>query len=228
MSAFATRVRAWERFAPLSGVLTVVLWVVGVLVLEGAAGQPDEGATGEQIASYFEENRTPLLIGAFLFMLGSAFFVWFLGVLRNWLHAAEGGLGRLPVTVFGLGVLLAAMIIAFTAPQASGALAAEDDRPLSGAAAEALWFASDGFFVAAIAALSVFFLATTVALFRAGALPGWLAWVTLALGIVALVAPIGWAVLLFGLPLWVLLTSVLLFVRSRRIPPAAAPGAYVT
>jgi hypothetical protein len=217
----AERLRAWERFAPLAGVVTVVLWVTGILVREGGAGQPADRATGEQLAAYFEDNRTALLIGAFVFMLGCAFFVWFLGALRTWIHEAEGGLGRLPATVFGLGVLLAAMMIAFLAPQASGALAAEDERPLSGTAAEALWFAGDGFFVGAIAALAVFFLATAVALFRTGALPAWLAWATVVLGIAAMVAPIGWAVLLLGLPVWVLVTSVLLFMRGGR---AAPPG----
>lgn len=228
MTMMATRLRAWERFAPLAGMLTVVLWVAGVLVLEGGAGQPNDRATGAQLASYFEENRTALLIGVFVFMLGCAFFIWFLGVLRNWIHEAEGGLGRLPATVFGLGVLLAAMMIAFVAPQASGALAAEDERPLSGTAAEALWYTGDGFFVGAVAALAVFFLATALALLRTGALPTWLAWATVVLGVAALIAPIGWAVLLFALPVWVLVTSVLLFMRAGRAAPAGAPRAPVT
>jgi hypothetical protein len=228
MSAMAMRLRAWERFAPLSGLLAVALWVIGVVVLETGAGRPDDQATGEQLASYFEDNRTAILTGAFLFMLGCAFFVWFLGALRNRIHEAEGGLGRLPATVFGLGVLLASMMIGFTAPQASGALAAEDERPLSGTAAEALWYAGDGFFVGAIAALAVFFLATAVALLRTGVVPTWLAWATALLAIAALIAPVGWAVLLFGLPLWVLVTSAVIFMRSARAAPDAASPAPVT
>jgi uncharacterized protein (DUF58 family) len=50
-------------------------------------------------------------------------------------------------------------------------------------------------------------------------LPAWLAWITVLLGVLMLIPPIGWAGLLFFFPLWVVLVSVLLVQRAAR--PAA-------
>jgi hypothetical protein len=229
MSAVPDRLGRWERYAPLTGVLAVALWLIGVLTLELGAGRPDENANAEAIASYFEENAGTILGGSFLFMVGCGFFVWFLGSLRARTQAAEDRFGWLAGSVIGTGVLLAAMATAALAPQAAAALSADDsDRTLSPGVAETLWEAGDGFFVAAIAALAVFFLVTAVAILVTRALPGWLGWVTLVLSIGAFVAPVGWAVLLFGLPAWTLLTAIVMWMGAGRAPerdramPAAA------
>ena len=60
---------------------------------------------------------------------------------------------------------------------------------------------------------------TAIAILRLRVLPVWWAWVSLLVALVLLIPPIGWAALIFGLPIWVLVTSLLLYLRPRRGPP---------
>jgi hypothetical protein len=219
--------RRWERYAPLSGILAVILWVISVFVIE-SADAPDEDAGGQEIAAYFESDGSKLLAGSFIFMVGTAVFIWFLGSLRARLFWAEGGAGRVTAIVFGSGLVVAAMSMGLMAPQAAGGLMADEtDAPIDPGAAQAFDALGDGFFIAAEATVFVFFLAIAVAALRTRVLPVWLGWASLVLGILALVPWIGWAVYIWGLPLWVLVVSIWLYVRPvgpiRTESPTALP-----
>jgi hypothetical protein len=219
--------RRWERYAPLAGIVAVILWVISIIVIE-SADSPGEDAGGEEIARYFESDGGTILAASFIFMVGTAVFIWFLGSLRARLFWAEGGAGRVTAIVFGSGLVVAAMSMGLMAPQAAGGLMAEEtDAPIDPGAAQAFEALGDGFFVAAEATVFVFFLAVAVAAFRTRALPVWLGWASLVLGIVALVPWIGWAVYIWGLPLWVLVVSIWLYIRpaapARTEPAATLP-----
>ena len=54
--------------------------------------------------------------------------------------------------------------------------------------------------------------------------PRWLAWVSLLLALWLVIGPIGWLALLFGLPLWTLLVSVLLLRRDDSEDTPAEPA----
>jgi type IV secretory pathway TrbD component len=58
---------------------------------------------------------------------------------------------------------------------------------------------------------------------RTGSLPRWLAWVSLVVALALIILPIGWAALLFGFPLWVLVVSFLLWSASADTAEASAP-----
>ncbi|HEV2951950.1 MAG TPA: hypothetical protein VGZ51_07595 [Actinomycetota bacterium] len=205
--------RRWERYAPLAGVLAVILWVISILVIE-SADAPGDDAGAQEIAAYFESEGGKLLAGAFIFMVGTAVFIWFLGSLRARLFWAEGGAGRITSIVFGSGLVVAAMSMGLMAPQAAAGLMTEEtDAAIDPGAAQALEALGDGFFVAGEATVFVFFLAITIAALRTRALPAWLGWASLVLALAAVVPWIGWAVFIFGLPLWVLVTSIWLFMR---------------
>ena len=215
--------RRWERLAPLTGVLAVVLWVLGAMMMFKDDPGTDSPA---QIASHFAEHDVRLLVGAFIFMVGAAAFLWFVGTLRVALARGEEGLGRVAGIAFAGGVATAAMIFAVAAPIAAGAQQAEnEDRAPSPEAADALWHLSTGFFIAAEVAAIVLVVATALAILRTGALPRWLAWVSLVLGLWLIAAPVGWLGLLFGFPLWTLLVSVLLFMRAGNADTTPARGA---
>ncbi len=226
MSTLRDRLGAWERFAPLTGVLAVVLWVVGVGIIEGGTDLPDEDAGPQAFAAYYDEEGGAVLAGAFVFMLGSAFFLWFLASLRARIQWAEGGVGRIASIVFAAGIATAAMSLAFMAPEAAAAFASEEiEGGLDPAAAQALGTLGDGFFIAAEAATAVFFLAAAVAGLRTRAFPVGLAWAGLVLGVAALVPWIGWAAFIWGLPLWVLIASVWMFMRpGGRAPAETTPA----
>jgi hypothetical protein len=222
MSTVPDRLRAWERFAPLAGVVAFVLWVIAVILIE-SADAPGEDAGAQEYATYFEEDSGTIIAGSFLFMLGAAVFLWFLGSLRARIHWAEGGVGRLASIVFASGIVIAVMVIGLAAPQAAGAITADEtDAGIEPAAAQVFEELGDGFFVGGEAAAVVFFLAAAVAALRTRTLPVWLAWASLVLAVAALLPWIGWAVFIWGLPLWVLIVSVWMFLRPSA--PAHAEG----
>jgi hypothetical protein len=209
-------VRRWERFAPLTGVVAVVFWVIGVLINEVAGDSPDDDAPAEEFAAYFEDETGSIYGGFFFFGLGTLFFLWFLGSLRAALARAEGGVARLASLAFAAGVGTAIFIFGFVAPELAGAIAADNsDRDLSPQTAEALFHIGVGFFAAAEFIAVVLLVATAVLILRTRIFPVWLAWANIVLAIGLLIFPIGWAVLIFGLPLWVLVVSWLLFQRGE-------------
>jgi hypothetical protein len=206
--------RRGARFAPLTGVVAVILWVIGIAIAEGGAETPDEDAGVQEFARYFNDDSGPILAGAFIFMIGSAVLLWFLGSLRARIAGLEGGVGRVASIVFAAGVVTVAMSLGFNAPEAAAAFAAEQiEGGIDPSAAQALWILGDGFFIAAEVAVAIFFLAAWIAGLRTRAVPVWLAWASLVLGVAAFFPWVGWAVLIWGFPLWVLVASVWMFVR---------------
>jgi hypothetical protein len=100
-------------------------------------------------------------------------------------------------------------------PDVAAAFATDElERELEPGAAEGLWNLGDGFFFGAEMLLVGFFLFAGLAAVLAKAWPSWLGWVSLALAVIALIPPIGWAVVVFGFPLWILLVSALRWRRA--------------
>lgn len=207
-----------RRITPIAGVLSVVLFVIGVFVLE-SGNTPGDEATGVEVATYFSENLERLAIGALLWGVGVIALIWFLDGLRTLISPASGQGARLTYA-FGYGAAL--FILASVTPDVAGALASDNlDRPLDPGAAEAFDSMGDAFFLAAEIMLVGFFSAVGLASLRDRALPAWLGWISLTLAVVALILPVGWAVVVFGFPLWILLVSVLLWMRREPSPAIA-------
>ena len=213
-----TRARSvtWERYDPFTGVLAVALWVIGIIVLETAVEMKDPATL---LDSYRNEEGS-ILLGGFLWVLGTFLFFWFLGSLRAHLAAAEGGVQRLTALAFGGGV--AAAVFGFALPGPDMAAAIADDADLSSAAAEAIRVVADTFFLGAEMSAAVLLAAIGVHALRTGSLPRWLAWVSLVIALALIILPIGWAALLFAFPLWVLVVSYLLWSTSRDTTAAGA------
>ena len=127
--------RGWERHAPLTGVVAVVLWVIGAILLQ-SGGRADQEAAASEHLTFYAENEGKILVGAFLFGLGTLFFIWFLGSLRDRLYRGEGGTGRVSAIAWGGGLITAAMLLANLAPDIAAALT--DDEVFAPAAAQAL------------------------------------------------------------------------------------------
>lgn len=203
-----------ERFAPLMGVLAVVLWIIAVIVME-SGDSPADNAPGAEIAAWMDTSSSRILLGATFLGIGSAAFIWFLGSLAE--HFRADGEGRLATVVVACGAAAATMFTCLSAPSAAGALAFDNlDRSLSPQAAETLMVLSDGFFVIAEFIAVGFVGAAAVALIRGKGSPSWFGWLTALLAIVLMVGPIGWAGLIFGIPLWTLGASIWLFIRGGR------------
>jgi hypothetical protein len=214
------RMSSWERFAPLAAIGTVILWAIAIFVVE-SGNTPDEGSAAEAVA-YFENDRTTIYLGSMALMAGSLLLIWFAATLREAVVARSPESTRLGSVVFGGGLAVGIMTMALPTAQIGGAFAAED-ATLEPAAAQALWFASDGFFIASMYAAALFVIATAVGILRTGLFPAWLGWVSIVLGIWLLISPIGWIALIFVFPLWLILVSVLLW-RSTTAPSTTAPA----
>jgi len=210
-------VSKWERWAPLAGVLAVPFWVAGVIFMSTKA----KGSEGPEILASYQQHSDGILVGALLWSIGVLFFIWFLGSLRSHLLAAEGGDGRLATLAYGGGLVAAAIAMLIPAADEVGALN-KDHIDASGASV--LHHFSDAFFIATEYTLPILFFATAIVALRHAALPKWLAWVTVLIGIVVLIGPIGWAGLIFATPIWTLIVSILLWRRAEQPRTAGEPA----
>jgi hypothetical protein len=153
-----------------------------------------------------------------LWGIGTIALVWFLDGLRSHLARASDQLGRLAF-FFGFGVAL--LMLASFVPDVAGAFASDElDGELEPGAAQAIGSLGDGFFFGAEVMLAGMFFFVGLAAVRARALPVWFGWFSLLLAVVALIPPIGWAVVIWGFPLWVLIAAVVLW----RGPAASTAG----
>lgn len=213
----------WDRRALLAGVFAPILWFVGVFLSESGGGRPDFTATPDEILSYMENNTAKTLFSALIFLFGGLLFMWFLGAFRSKAREAEGGAGRLTATAFGTGFAFIVSIMATWAPVISMGIYLEDDGgDLAPEAAQALWLAGDGFFVLAEIGLAGFMFATSLLILRGLGLPKWMAWLGFLMAIVLLIAPVGWAVMIFIFPFWLVLASILLY--QEPAAPTTAVG----
>jgi hypothetical protein len=206
-----------ERFGLLAGAVAAVLWLVGVLLLEGA-GNPSGPSGGAEIVQFFIDNRTMILVAATLHGLGGFLFLWFVAALRPVLDAAGSPSWLTTATVIG-GTAGGAMMLAMMGGQSGGATT--DAELLTADTAIVFWRLAHGFFVAAEIALALFLGALSVLALRRLVFPRWLGWFGLAVTILLLIPPIGWAALLFLLPIWLIIASVVLWRRDRERPVAS-------
>jgi hypothetical protein len=209
-----------ERFALLGGGIAAVLWVVSLFVLEGA-GNPADPSGGGEIAEFYRDNRTPILIATTLHVLGGFLFLWFVAALRPVLDTGGSPSWLRTAMVVG-GTAGGAMMLAMTGGQSTGATT--DSELLTADTAIVFWRLAHGFFVAAEIALAVFLGALSILALRRLVLPRWLGWFGLAITVLLLIPPIGWAALLFLLPLWLIAASVVLWRRPAVAGELPAPA----
>jgi uncharacterized membrane protein YhaH (DUF805 family) len=196
-------------WVPLTGVLFVVVAIVGSIVSGEPPGADDPAA---EIVSHYEENKDSIQIGAMIYIWAAALFVFFAGYMRRLLDDHAGGRSMLPaIALIGSAIFATGAAIDATAP---------DVEPTAVQALQALW---DNDFMPFALGVSLFFLGIGLAVVRYGGLPKWLGWVAVALGAIAL-TPVGFVALMAG-GLWTIGVGVLLALRGRRAGRAGAPPA---
>ncbi len=214
-----------QRWAPLSGLVFLVLMVVGFSV---AGSAPDPDASNAKIASFLAKDSSYHKAVASYFVLLAAVvaLVWFFSVLRSRISDVEGTPGRLGALALAAGVASAAFLFIGISLFIVPAIAAHDAHKyaldpgiyrLTNDLGYMIWVAS-----AVIGALVVW--ATSAAALKAGLLPRWYGWLSLVIGIVCLFGFFFFPILLYGL--WIGVTGIVLTVRSTPAPtpPAAAPA----
>ena len=210
-----------ERWAPISGLVFVVLMVVGSMLVGDV---PSPNAPQHEIAGYLTDSarQTHNIIGAYLWTVGALAFLLFLMRLRNDLRRADGGTGFLSNLAFGAGAAFAAVWMVSAATFASVAYAVR----LRGAPV------SDGDLVRVLPPMGrlllllgggfagiLVLLAASVVILQTGVFGRWLGW----LGIVAVI------VLLFDVvyrdisPFWVWVGIASIVMLTRRGQTARTP-----
>lgn len=213
----------FERVAALGGFLTVILWVAGVVLAVGLSHQPAADATDAQVLAWVKAHSNIVTGGAWIYMIGCACFPWFAGGLRSRLASAEGGTAPVTTVAFVAAVATGVVAMGLAAPDMAAAIGAGD---ITAGAAGALHQMSTVFFVMVELGAATMVAGFGVAALRSRALPKWWAIVSLLLGVLLVVGPIGWLGVMFGMPLWTLLSAVVLLLHpSRAAAPAPAPAA---
>lgn len=220
--------RPGSALLAIGGALSGVGFVALVL-LAPEPRSPGELAAAESTARFYAVNAqafiTSLLISGFAYLL----FVVFQASLAVHLRRSDGA-GRLPAAVaMAAALLIATFQLIGTALWAAPALATPGRNPGQLADLALLGSASQEVLVVTATFWRVLLLAAVAfAVLRHGALYRWLGWLTAALAVASLVAPLAWAVMeknelisVLGFAShiafypWVLMASVALALRLR-------------
>lgn len=220
-----------HQIATASGIVFFVLAVVAFLITPG----PDSGST-DDVMTYFVDDADTVQWGALLFGLAGGFLLWFGGTIAAAVRAAENDpAGRLPaIAVAGIASSVALYLLGMGAWTALARTAEEEG------ATRSLYDLGELAFSMSTFTAAVFIWALSTGIMRTRLLPDWLGWLGTLLTILLIVDG-GYQMLrdssgleafgtitFFGFLLWVLLASLLLTMRLRRMaapaPSAATPA----
>lgn len=198
-----------ERLAPLTGVVSVGLIIIGVVVFNNYDFLPP----AEKVADFLNDNPTRVSTGGYIASLAAFFLIWFAGSVRSALIEREGGTGRLSTVAFGGGVAASiALGISFIAIFASGLRASAPGgiTPIGAVTMFDFWGQVMGQLFAIF--MAVFIGATAVVSLRTALFPAWFGWAS-ALVAFGLLTPFAYIVLAFAV-VWLLVVSIWLYIKG--------------
>jgi hypothetical protein len=206
--------RGLARYAPLAGVAFFVLLIVAVII---GGETPDTDDSQRAVLDFWRDNDDAQIWSTLIGAWATLFFVWFAGSLRSALREREDRSSRLSALSFAgaiiaAGGLLASLSISFATADTV------DDVPAS--VTQTLSVLQSDFFFPIAVGYALFLLAAGIVAVRTAALPVWLAWPAIVLGVLC-VTPVGFFALLVGL-VWLLVVSILLY--RREAGPADRPA----
>jgi hypothetical protein len=204
----------WERLAPLTGLVFVV---ITVLVFAIGGSTPSDHDTAQEVQSFYGQHHDKHTALAFILALAIPFLLFFVSTLRHELRRA-GGTGQLANAAFAGGVLAAAGfgILAFV----HYALADSAASANTIATSQALNVLDNSDFIPVAAGMGVLVLGAGWSAVRHGGLPTWLGWVGVVIGVLAFTPAGFFAFLASGI--WVAIASILLTQGRRSASPAPA------
>lgn len=207
------------RFAPLTGVLFAVLTAIGFFAGEET---PDANATPAKVVVFFTAHKSSIETTAVLVAFAFLFVVFWAGALSGFLRNR----GASP-TLGGL-IIAGAVLMAAGAALFSGIeyVLAHELQHFGPQTAQTLNVLNNSLFLPLVIGGCIYGVASGLAILGSRALPVWLGWVALILGIICAIPPIGFFALLL-LVLWTLIVSIMVFLRSTAEETASTPAAAV-
>ncbi len=212
------------RWGALGGILYVVLFIIGTILL--FSGEPDSDAPPAKVIAYYSDSghRDRISIGWIVAGLGVFFFLWFLSSLRRTVRRHEGEDGFLTALTTIGGVVYATL--AFAAIAVNMGIRTMSDDTYHHTVYPGLIHAADdaGYVLHATggAGASAMIIAASLAALRAAAVPAWAGWLGVLAGILALAS-----IAFFpqaAIAIWILVVSGMMFVRGGRDGEARAPA----
>jgi len=204
------------RLAPLTGLLFAALLLIVLLVTGN--GEPKATDSTAKVVAYWHAHHSREMLGSLLGSLAAVSLIWFGAALFAHLRRAEGDPGRLSAlalagfTIAGVGGLIFGAL-GFTAADIA------DHVPNDVPASVLQTISALGFdmFLPFAGGILIALLATGLVALRHGALPGWLAWLGIVIGVVSF-TPAGFFAV-YALLAWVAITAVVLYGAQQAPAP---------
>jgi hypothetical protein len=163
----------WARYGAAAGAIAIVMFANAALIM---GTSPDFGASGVEVASWFDEERTKIQVGAAIHAAWAPLFVWFLATVASLARAGAPGARRAGAVAFGCGVIFIALFLVDVTALTIGALRPENMAAapeLAAALHDISWLAMGMAAFLAAGVLAAF----AVLSLRDGAFwPRWLGW----------------------------------------------------
>ncbi|HEY1359889.1 MAG TPA: hypothetical protein VGF21_16425 [Thermoleophilaceae bacterium] len=201
----------WERIAPLTGAVFVVITVA---TFASGGSTPSDHDSALKVQAFYAKHHDKHSLLAFLIMFGVPFLLFFASSLRHDLRRA-GGSGQLANAALAGGALAAAGIGLIASVHLALADAGASAKTLHTAQALNVLDAND--FLPAAAGIAVLVFAAGLSAVRHGGFAKWLGWVGIVVGVLTF-TPVGFFALLLSL-LWIVVVSIML-TTARRAAPA--------
>jgi hypothetical protein len=204
------------RWRALGGIVYVVLFIIGTILLY--SGAPASDSSPAKIIRYYSDSghRDRISIGWIVGGLGVFAFLWFLSSLRRSVRRLEGEDGFLTATTTIGGIVYATL--AFAALAVNMGIRTMSDDTFHHTVYPGLIHAADdaSYILHATggAGAAAMIIAASLAAMRAGAVRAWAGWLGIAAGVIALAS-----ILFFtqaAIAIWILVVSGMLFARSGR------------
>lgn len=196
-----------KQLLPLSGVASVLL-IIAAFAVGGES--PEANDSLQEVISYYSDHDSDVQIASALLALGAFFFLIFSASIASLLRRVQGEGGASATVSLAGGIVFAVGVTIFAGLGFAAGDVVGDVPPTVVQSLHVLGV--DMFFTVAVGT-AAFLLGTGVATLRTDALPAWLSWAAIVIGVVA-ITPIGFFGFL-ALGVWTLIVSVLLYMQAR-------------
>ena len=199
------------RWAALGGIVYVVLFIVGTILL--FSGSPDGDASPAKVIDWYSDSghRDRIAFGWIVPGLGVFFFLWFLSSLRRTVRRHEGEDGFLTALTTIGGAVYATLALAALAVN-QGIRTMSDDTYRHQVFPGLIHAADDAGYVLHAtggAGAAAMMIGATLAAWRAGRVPAWAGWVGVLAGVLAIFSIFFFPEILIAL--WLIVAGWLLF-----------------
>src|SRR5436190_13610544 len=208
----------FARWAALSGAVYVLLFVVGTIVFFSGAKGGDDPL--DVVKKWYADSghRNQIHAGWILIGLSIFFLLWFVAALRRAVSTIDGE-GILPgIVSLGGGIYAACTIVAIGIED--GIKTMSDDTFQHRVYPELIHASDDAgwvIFVGGALGLGAMIIAASAAFMSRGTWPRWAGWLGIVMGVLALASIVLFPQFLFLL--WILIVSILMFLRPVRYGP---------